>query len=100
MKLNTDNTARLVVLMLCVSIVIMRLLKPSITFDACSLGALAVAGLIAIAPVWRGGTAKTHGEGPSADEVDALRARAEAAGECVSRMAVKRRHTRRARLEG
>ena len=46
MKLNTDNTARLVVLMLCVSIVIMRLLKPSITFDACSLGALAVAGLI------------------------------------------------------
>ena len=80
MKLNTDNTARLVVLMLCVSIVIMRLLKPSITFDACSLGALAVAGLIAIAPVWRGGTANTHGECPSADEVDALRARAEAAG--------------------
>ena len=76
MKLNTDNTARLVVLMLCVSIVIMRLLKPSIPFDACSLGALAVAGLIAIAPVWRGGTAKTHGEGPSADDVDALRAAA------------------------
>ena len=45
MKLNTDDTAPLVVLMLCVSIVIMRLLKPSITFDACSLGALAVAGL-------------------------------------------------------
>ena len=80
MKLNTDNTARLVVLMLCVSIVIMRLLKPSITFDACSLGALAVAGLVAIAPVWRGGTANTHGEGPSADKVDALRARTEAAG--------------------
>lgn len=80
MKWNTDNTARLVVLMLCVGIVIMRLLNPNIAFDACSLGALAVAGLIAIAPVWRGGAGAAREEGVSVAAVDALRARAESAG--------------------
>ena len=80
MRFNTDNTARLIVLMLCIFIVIMRLIQPAIPFDACSLGALAVAGLIAVMPIWRGGFGNRRGDGPSADAVDALRARADAAG--------------------
>ena len=53
MRMTTDTTARMAVLTLCVAIVIMRLLRPEIAFDGASLGALALAALIAIAPVLR-----------------------------------------------
>ncbi len=62
MRISTDTTARIAVLALCVAIVIMRLLRPEIAFDGASLGALALAALIAIAPVLR--------ERPRADQPD------------------------------
>lgn len=65
MRISTDNTARMAVLALCVLIVIVRLLQPDIAFDATSLGALALAALIAIAPAVRerasGGQASAGG---------------------------------------
>ncbi|MGN1069401.1 MAG: hypothetical protein ACI4P5_03215 [Candidatus Fimadaptatus sp.] len=60
MNVNTDNTARIVVLSLCVCIVIMRLLRPDLPFDACSLGALALAALIAVLPTVTSACAKAR----------------------------------------
>lgn len=83
MRIISDTTARVAVLILCVLIVIMRLLRPDIPFDACSLGALALAALIAIAPIFRE-SPHTYADGkPSqleARDVEALRHDADAAG--------------------
>lgn len=79
MSINTDNTARIIVFALCICIVIMRLLDPSIAFDACSLGALALAALIALAPAVRIGRARASSV-PSAHDVDELISKAESAG--------------------
>lgn len=80
MNVNTDNTARIVVLSLCVCIVIMRLLRPDLPFDACSLGALALAALIAVLPSVRNAHAEARPQPPRPSEVEALRAAAESAG--------------------
>lgn len=70
MRMTTDATARMAVLALCVTIVIMRLLRPDIAFDATSLGALALAALIAIAPALR---ERTRDGQPDASEPLRLR---------------------------
>ena len=80
MNVNTDNTARIVVLSLCVCIVIMRLLRPDLPFDACSLGALALAALVAVLPTVTSACAKARPRELRAGEVEALRASAESAG--------------------
>ena len=53
MRMTTDTTARMAVLTLCVAIVIMRLLRPEIAFDAHRWERWRLAALIAIAPVLR-----------------------------------------------
>ena len=81
MTTRTDNTLRIIVLAMCLFIVVARLLNPAIKFDACSLGALALAALISVAPAFE--RAAAHGAGAGGlteDEVKALKAQLESAG--------------------
>lgn len=80
MRAESDNTARVIVLTLCVFIVMIRLVRPQIEFDAYSLGALAVAALVAVVPVFARPRRQGGGANLSADDVRALKKQVESAG--------------------